>query len=218
VAGTTRRDELEPGEAREIAAAARAGGGDPAPESSQAQDDEFDAAAPGANQSKAKTRASRTAPLTAATKARIRKLAREGKSRNAIAREVGVGAATVTRVCQSAKPPISFDRTATAAAVQAKGIDLKAARAELSGKAIDEVRRLFDLMTTPHEVIHWDKDGFMHRGEIERPTSGDVKNYATAIGILTDKHLALVKHDADARDVPAVDKWLLAMGVGAVEA
>ena len=148
-------------------------------------------------------------------KARIRKLAREGMSRNAIAREVKVSAASVTKVCATAKPPISFDRSATAAATEAKVQDLKAQRAELSELAVAEVRRLFGLLTAPHEVIHWDKDGFMHRGEIERPTSGDVKNYATAIGILTDKHLALIRHDSDDRDLPAVDKWLAAMGVAA---
>lgn len=179
----------------------------------QARDDEFDAAAP-EDRSNAKTRR-RTDPIDARTKARVRKLAREGMSRNRIAKDCGVSPTTVSRICAEAKPPISFDRTATAAATAALVVDLKAQRASIAAKTVEEVHRLFGLLDAPHEVIHWDKDGFMHRGEIERPTSGDVKNYATAIGILTDKHLALIRHDADDRDLPAVDKWLNAMMAGA---
>lgn len=223
MAGTTdeRRVDLGPGEARELAAAARDHGGDPKAKdhaANPAEDAEWEKAAPRADRDKPKTRASRTAPISDRTKARIRKLAREGMSRNGIAREVKVSSSTVSRVCAAARPPISFDRSETAAATEAKVQDLKARRAEITHMAVDEITRLFGLLTSPHEVIHWDKDGFMHRGEIERPTSGDVKNYATAIGILTDKHLALIRHDSDDRDLPAVDKWLAAMGVGVAAA
>lgn len=221
VAGTTKVEmtagdaivALEAGELAEIARAAREGGGAPAAHQEQADDDDFEAAA-AADRNKPKTRASRTAPLTDATKAKIRKLARTGTmSRNAVARECGVSPTTVARVCAAAKPPITFDRTATAQATEAKLVDLKVRRAALSQRAVDEVDRLFGLLTTPHEITHWDKDGFIHRAQIELPSSGDVKNYATAIGILLDKHLALVKHDSDDRDKPAVDKWLEAMGI-----
>lgn len=210
MAGPTRQ-ELEPGEAREIAAAARAGGGDP--KRPPTDDRAFDAAAPGADRSQPKTHARRSGQISDATKRKVRKLARDGMARNEIARQCKISAGSVTTICRTAKPPISFDRSATAAAVEAKVIDHKARRADLAGKALDEVHRLFGLLTSPHEVIHWDKDGFVHRAEIERPTSGDVKNYATAIGILTDKHVALVKLDSDDRELPAVDRWLEAMGV-----
>lgn len=151
-------------------------------------------------------------PIDSKTRARVRKLAREGKhSRNAIAKLVGISTASVTKICAEARPPISFDRSGVKAAVEARQIDLKAKRADLSTKAVTEVERLFRLLTSPHEVIHWDKDGMMHRATIERPTSGDVKNYATSIGILIDKHLVLVRTDSDDRDLPAVDAWLQAM-------
>lgn len=153
-------------------------------------------------------------PVDSKTRARVRKLARSGKSRNAIARECTLSPSTVSRICAEAKPPISFDRSKTAAAVEAHSIDLKAKRATLSVRAVTEVERLFGLLDAQHEVIHWDKDGIMHRGTIASPTSGDVKNYATSIGILIDKHLVLVKTDSDDRDLPAVDQWLAAMMAG----
>lgn len=141
------------------------------------------------------------------TRARVRKLARDGMTRNAIAREVGIDGSTVTRICAAARPPITFDRSATRVAVEARTVDLKAKRTEIAERAVVEVERLFGLLDAEHEVINW-HEGFMRRGTIDRPTSGDVKNYATAIGILVDKHLVLTRHDSDDRDLPAVDAWL----------
>ena len=150
-------------------------------------------------------------PVDTKTRAKVRKLARAGKSRNETARLCGVSTSTVSKICAEAKPPITFNRAATKAATEARVIDLKAQRAEISEKAVAEVFRLFGLLTSAHEVIHWDKDGRIHRASIKRPTSGDVKNYITSIGILTDKHLAILKNDSDDRDLPAVEAWLAAM-------
>lgn len=148
-------------------------------------------------------------PVDSKTHARVLALGRLGTmSRNAIAREVGISSSTVSRFCAEAEPPILFDRSATKVATEAKVLDAKAHRALLSGSAITEVERLFGLLTAEHEVIHWDKDGIMHTGKIDRPTSGDIKNYATSIGILIDKHIVLTKLDSDDRDLPAVDAWL----------
>lgn len=226
MAGTTRVEDaaeelrrkgtviLDAGELMELRKAAQDNGGDPQPED-QALDpdwgDPWAEDAPEAEAAKPKTRATRTAPISAATKAKVRKLAREGMGRGAIAKACNISGTSVGRICAAARPPITFDRSATEAATAAAVADLKARRANLSHKAMDEVDRLFGLLTTPHEVVHWDKDGFMHRDLIERPTSGDVKNYVTSIGILVDKHIVLVRHDADDRDKPAVEKWLEAM-------
>lgn len=90
-------------------------------------------------------------------------------------------------------------------------VDLKARRAALSVTMLDEVDRLVSKLTASHVLTHFDKEGFMHSGYIDGPQSGDVKNYATSIGILLDKHLVLVRTDSDDRDLPAVDQWLDAM-------
>lgn len=149
------------------------------------------------------------APVDSKTRARVRKLAREGKGRNEIAKLCKISSSTVTRICAQARPPITFDRTATEAATAAVVVDAKARRAQLSSDVLDSARALRNLLTAPHEVIHWHKDGEMLRGQIDKPTSGDVKNYAIALGILVDKHVALTKLDSDDRDLPAVDAWLV---------
>lgn len=164
---------------------------------------------PGKRRGKAATTG--RAPVDDETRERILALVAEGKlSRNAIARECGVSPSTVTRMVA----PGSFDRSKTAAAVAAHTVDLKAQRAELSQMAVAEVHRLFGLLTQPHVQIGW-YQGDATEHVLDRPTSGDVKNYAVAIGILTDKHLALIRHDSDDRDLPAVDRWLAALGVPA---
>lgn len=162
-------------------------------------------------QAKKKAKPSGNRSIDAKTRARVRKLARDGKSQGFIARECGIAQSSVKRICDAAKPPITFNRAKTAAAVEAHTLDLKLARAKLSEQAIERVGKLFDLLDAEHTVFHFDKDGYMSTGTLDRPTSGDVKNYITSIGILIDKHIALIKHDSDDRDLPAVDKWLMAM-------
>lgn len=150
-------------------------------------------------------------PLSEHTQARIRKLARDGMSRNAIAREVGVSAASVSKVCSRATPPILFNRARTAAATEARVIDIKADRARLAERVLSKAHDLLDLIDAPHELTHWDKDGELHRATIDRPTAADIQRYLIGVGVATDKHLALVRHDSDDRDVPVVDQWLAAM-------
>lgn len=161
------------------------------------------------------------------TRARILELARAERSpgrrwsQYAIAKEVGVASSSVGRIVREEWPDFDWGDAAaqTAKAAAAHTDDLKAARASLAADTLAEARRLLGLLTAPHEVIHWDKDGGLHRGTIERPTSGDVKNYAIAIGVLTDKHLTLVRADSDDRDLPAVDLFLAhIMGGGKVPA
>lgn len=147
-------------------------------------------------------------PVDSKTRARVRKLAREGLSRNEVARRCGISPSTVTRICAEATPPITFDRAATRVAVEAHQVDLKEQRQQLARRALHDAVAQLDKLTQPHEVIHWDKDGFMHRGEIDQPTSGDVRNYATAVGILIDKHLVLVKHDSEGGELSGLDKFL----------
>lgn len=153
------------------------------------------------------------------TRARAVKLATtpkpDGKrwTRNGIAKELGISTATVSRILQEDGPEgfswLAQAQTAVAAGARVR--DLKAERQQLSQDVLDEVRRVMGRLSAPHEVIHWDKDGMMHRGTIDSPTSGDVKNYAIAVGILLDKHLVLVRADTDDRDLSAVDSWLDAM-------
>lgn len=152
-------------------------------------------------------------PLDEATRARIVELGRGGMTRNAIAREVGVGPATVNRVCREAVPPVSFERTHTAAAVAARSFDAKAERARLSQRMLAEANAALDRLHAAHVVVGWYQgDSFEH--ELAHPTSGDVKNYMLAAAIAVDKHIALERHDGSDLELSAVGQFILDVSCG----
>lgn len=146
-------------------------------------------------------------PVDSKTRALIRKLARDGKSRNAVAREAGVSTSTVTKVCSEARPPITFDRSATKVAVEARVVDLKARRVELAQLMLETAFTLHGKLFEQRTVSTTDGSGGVVSYEVD-PTAKDWQATLTAIGIATDKHLLLVRTDSDDRDLPAVDAWL----------
>ncbi|MFI6895270.1 hypothetical protein ACIBM4_14250 [Streptomyces sp. NPDC050256] len=64
-------------------------------------------------------------------------LARSGLSRNEVSRRTGVSTASVSRIAAAAG--VTFDRATTAVAVEARVIDLKAARLNLAGGLLDDI-------------------------------------------------------------------------------
>ncbi|MFC8265393.1 hypothetical protein ACFUIZ_06680 [Streptomyces cinereoruber] len=64
-------------------------------------------------------------------------LARAGHGRNEVARLTGVPPTTVSRL--AAEAGVTFDRTATAAATEARVIDSKAKRALLGGELLEDI-------------------------------------------------------------------------------
>lgn len=77
------------------------------------------------------------APLTDEQRQAVLDLARVGHPRNEVARLSGTSPSTVTRICSAAG--ITFDRTATAVAVQARVIDMKQARGLLASGLLDDI-------------------------------------------------------------------------------
>lgn len=153
-------------------------------------------------------------PVDDKTRARIAQLIGEGElSRNAIAKACHVSPSTVSRFA----PAGSFDRSATAVAVQARTQDLKALRAVEALASIELATKLRGLMFEERTVRTTDGQGTVVEYQLE-PSARDWKDTMTAYGIALDKHLVLVRHDSDDRDLPAVDKWLEAMGVGVAHA
>lgn len=64
-------------------------------------------------------------------------LARAGHGRNEVARRTGVPPTTVSRIC--AEAGVSFDRTATAQATEARVIDAKAKRSILAANLLEDI-------------------------------------------------------------------------------
>lgn len=125
----------------------------------------------------------------------------------AIAAEVGVAATTVRRIVKADGPEGFTWEGALTPATAARVADGAARRAAIAERYLAEAERILDRLSAPHESIHWDKDGFMHRGHLDGPLSGDVRNYAIALGILTDKHLQITRADGGDADPSAVDAW-----------
>lgn len=133
-------------------------------------------------------------PLPAVTVAEIVRLAGERVGRNEIARQLGVSVDSVTRHA----PAGSFDRSATAAAVKARQVDLAARRSELAVRLLDEVSRLLDDMRGGHLVFGWyGKDGTYRDRHLDEPPPGDKRALAGAASSLLSQHLRLVDHDSD---------------------
>lgn len=84
---------------------------------------------------------------------RILELHAQGMSRNDIAREVGRSGSTVTKVVHAAG--LSFDRTSTQAATQAKKADAAALRAQLELDYLADAQRLRQQIWQPHEYFDW---------------------------------------------------------------
>ena len=156
---------------------------------------------------------SRGRSIDAKTRARIIELAQSDGpdglpwSAGAIAKDCDVAQSSVTRIVKAALP----DHVWRGAKLMADATDahtdrMKAKRLDLSGKLIDRVEKLLTALDDPHTVVGW-YQGFASEHVLDKPTSGDVKNYAIALGILLDKHAMLVKFDSDDRDLPAVDAW-----------
>ncbi|KJQ54154.1 helix-turn-helix domain-containing protein [Microbacterium sp. SA39] len=77
------------------------------------------------------------APITAEQRDRVAQLAREGMTRNAIAKEIGISTSTVSKYAHRAG--ISFNRSKTAAATAAVQIDNAARREALASKILTKL-------------------------------------------------------------------------------
>lgn len=117
------------------------------------------------------------APLTEAKRKQIVTLHAQGLSRNAIAREAGVSAGTVTNVCRA--NDLDFDRSQTKKATAGKQIDARALRASLAGDALQ-------VASEAQEAL---------RRIVAESTDLNMRDLATVYGIFMDKHIALAKLD-----------------------
>lgn len=134
------------------------------------------------------------------------------RSRNAIAKLLGISTSTVSKILAEDGPE-GFSWTATAAKVaqEVAVLDAKARRQKLAGELLDDLdairARFFDMpmertaFSVALGVTRWESPA----------TPNELKDLAIAFGVLVDKHLVLVKADTDDRDLNAVDAWIEAM-------
>lgn len=152
-------------------------------------------------------------PISDTVRQTILDLHSVGQSRNAIAKAAGVAPSTVSKVCHA--EGLTFDRTQTRAAVAAKTMDVKAARAQLKEDLLADAQRLRKQLWEPAMLQNFGgKDNTFAERRIPQPQFVDKKNILTAVALAIDKSLKLEAVDANSEELTAVDAWLEHMTAG----
>ncbi len=134
------------------------------------------------------------APLPAETVAEIERLAAEGVSANQIAKRLGCSRSTVVKYA----PKGSFDRSQTAAAIEAHRVDAAARRAAVSEELLTVAAQLVRRMGSEYLSFGWfGKDGEYRQRMHDLPPAGEMRQLAGALSSLMATHLRLVQHDSD---------------------
>jgi hypothetical protein len=114
-----------------------------------------------------------------------------------IGRTHGVSDATVRKLAKDAGLVDAFSRAQTENATRARVADIKAQRAQLAVDLLSDVHRLRHRAWSPYVMPVSGPEG-VELVELKLPPLGEVRNAYTSIGIAVDKHLALIRVDADA--------------------
>lgn len=156
-------------------------------------------------------------PVDKATRARVQQLHTDGKGRNEIARELGISASTVSGIV--ADLGLSFDRSATAAATDARKADLTARRVELKGLLLEDAHHLRQQLWEPARLVSFGgKDNTMNETMLEEPLFADKKNIMSAVGIAMTTFDRLDARDNDGGESDArsmLAQLGRALGIGA---
>jgi hypothetical protein len=133
-------------------------------------------------------------PVTDAERQRVAELHAQGKSRNAIATDLGRSGRTISKI--AAELGLTFERTRTAAATAAKKADGAARRAQLQLDSLDAAGRLLGQMFAPTVVYNFGgKENDYNERSVDEPPFADKRNIATAIQALANTALRLAEYD-----------------------
>lgn len=123
---------------------------------------------------------------------RARELHAAGKSCNAIARELGCAASTVSRWAKG--EGLTFDRSKTADAVKAHTVDLAAGRIRLAEKMLAASEDMLDVIDGPYEVYNFGgKDNTFESRVLDSAPVEVRRNVITTAGITFDKLSRIVE-------------------------
>lgn len=133
-------------------------------------------------------------PITEEERDRVAALHADGLSRNAIARELGRGASTVSRICDQLG--LRFDRHLTVEATTAKIADAAQRRAVLQEQTLAGAERLMSQMFERARVFNFGgkENDYAERWHDEPPFR-DKRDIATAVAALAATALKLAEYD-----------------------
>lgn len=110
---------------------------------------------------------------------------------------------------------LSFERSRTKNATEAKRADNAAMRAQIVERLYRRATQWLDQMDEPFLVFSFGgRDNTYNEHLLDAPPTGDIRNLMTSVGIAVQRAAELERFDADAGDKPAVDAWLDAMTGG----
>jgi hypothetical protein len=136
-------------------------------------------------------------PVTQADYDRVRELHAQGLSRNAIGRQLGRSGKTVSEI--AGKLGLTFDRTQTKVATEARKDDARARRAALALDLLDDAARLRRRLWEPASYVdHGGKEFTRVDWTMPEPTFGDKTKIMQAVGIAVDRSVKLDEYDSGA--------------------
>jgi len=108
---------------------------------------------------------------------------------------------------------LSWDRSKTKAATDARVADNKARRAALESTLLVKADQLIAQIDAPHVVFNFGgKDNTYEEHLLKKPPTSDIRNLMQSAGIAIDRSLKLADHDGTGGDnAAAVDRWLTFM-------
>jgi hypothetical protein len=129
-----------------------------------------------------------------AVRARVAALHAEGKGRNAIAAELGLGNSTVTRIAKALG--LDFSRAQTAVAVQARSTNLADMRLRLAQKMADVADEQLDRAGRPYRVYAFGGAENVFNEEIlEEPPAEVVRTMVATAAMAFDKVTKYLEKD-----------------------
>lgn len=133
-------------------------------------------------------------PVTEEDHRRVRELHAQGLTRNAIGETIGRSGRTVSRI--AAELGLTFDRSRTAAATEAKKADAAERRAALQLDALAGAQKLIGQMFAESKIYNFGgKENDYNERTVPEPPFRDKRDIATAISQLTATALKLAEYD-----------------------
>lgn len=155
-------------------------------------------------------------PLTDADRKAVRRLHAAGKTRNDIAREIGRSPSTVTKL--AGELGLSFDRTATEAATQARTADLAARRTALAEALQADAEKLRVQLWQPCVYGEFGgKENVWSQVNLDLPRFGDQRQILASVQTAVNTSAKLVPADG-ADDATAVRSMLGDLGAALTDA
>lgn len=137
------------------------------------------------------------AAITDEQRRQVLELHQQGLGRNTIAAQLGIAAGSVSKIAQDGG--VTFDRTATAAATEARKADARDRRAELELGYLEEAHRLLAELRKPVTVYNFGgKDNTYEERDHPEPDAAAKLKLMQASGVAVEKALRLADADGDA--------------------